>query len=238
MNIQKIKIIYENNDYIIIDKPAGLITHGDGKNIESSVADQIIELYPHIKGVGETNEKYERSGIVHRLDKDTSGIMIISKTQDFYEFIKKQFQEHYIQKEYRALVYGHFKANSGYIKEDIGRSKNDFRKYVCGRHMRGEARPAETYYEVLNSFESNNEKYSYISAFPKTGRTHQIRVHMKHIHHGIVADSLYMSGHKDLGLKRHALHAYKITFKNKAQEEVSYICPLPEDMEGVLHLLF
>ncbi len=230
-NTPKIKIIHEDKDFIIINKPAGLITHNDSKdNTKDSVAKQIIKLFPEIKNIGEQDDRFERSGIVHRLDTDTSGIMIIARTQKFYDFIKKQFQEHKVQKEYRALVYGHFKSDKGIIKDAIGRSKSDFRKYVCGRFARGEMRPAETYYEILNQGVKDGENYSYLSLFPKTGRTHQIRVHMKHIHHGVVADGLYMPNHKTLGLIRHALHAYKITFKDERGNICQFEASLAKDI--------
>lgn len=233
----KIKIVFENKDFIIIDKPAGLIVHNDGKDKTKdidSVAKQIINLYPEIKSIGEQDERYERSGIVHRLDTDTSGIMIIARTQKFYDFIKTQFQGHGIEKEYHAVVYGHFKDDKGYIKDPIGRSKSDFRKYVCGRHARGELRSAETYYEILSKGEVKGEKISYLKVLPKTGRTHQIRVHMKHIHHGIVADSLYMPNNPNLGLTRQALHAYKLTFKNHNGEILSFEADIPKDILDLL----
>jgi 23S rRNA pseudouridine1911/1915/1917 synthase len=227
-----IEIIHEDKDFVIINKPAGLITHSDGRKKENidSVASQILKLYPETKDVGEQDDKFERYGIVHRLDLETSGVMIIARNQKFYTYIKEQFKNHEVQKEYRAIVYGHFKSNKGCIKDPIGRSQSDFRKYVCGRFARGELREAVTYYDVLQEFEIKGDKYSYVSVLPKTGRTHQIRVHMKHINHGIIADSLYMPKHKTLGLKRQALHAYKITFTNMKKEEVSFEAPLSLDM--------
>ncbi len=229
---KQIQIIHEEKDFVIINKPAGLITHSDGrkKAVVDSVAAQILKLYPETASVGEQNDKFERYGIVHRLDLETSGVMIIARNQKFYTYIKEQFKNHEIDKEYRAIVYGHFKSSKGCIQDPIGRSQSDFRKYVCGRFARGELREAVTYYEVLKEFEKKGDKYSYVSVKPKTGRTHQIRVHMKHINHGIVADSLYMPKHKTLGLKRQALHAYKITFKNMKNKEVSFEAPLSTDM--------
>lgn len=219
-----IEIIHQEKDFVIINKPAGLITHSDGrkKEVVDSVAAQVLKLYPQTKDVGEKDDKFERYGIVHRLDLETSGVMIIALNQEFYTYIKEQFKNHEVHKEYRAIVYGHFKSPKGCIQDPIGRSQSDFRKYVCGRFARGELREAVTYYQVLKEFEKMGDKYSYISVEPKTGRTHQIRVHMKHINHGIVADSLYMPKHKTLGLKRQALHAYKISFKNMLGERVSF----------------
>jgi len=229
---KQIQIIHEEKDFVIINKPAGLITHSDGrKKVEmDSVASQILKLYPETKDVGEQDDKFERYGIVHRLDLETSGVLIIARNQEFYTYIKEQFKTHEIEKEYRAIVYGHFKSEKGCIQDPIGRSQSDFRKYVCGRFARGELREAVTYYEVLSQFEKAGDKYSYISVKPKTGRTHQIRVHMKHVNHGIVADSLYMPKHKTLGLERQALHAYKITFKDLKDKEVSFEATLSPDM--------
>jgi 23S rRNA pseudouridine1911/1915/1917 synthase len=224
-NSPQIQIIHEEKDFVIINKPAGLITHSDGRKKEEmdSVASQILKLYPETKTVGEQDDKFERYGIVHRLDLETSGVMIIARNQKFYTYIKEQFKNHEIEKEYRAIVYGHFKSPKGCIQDPIGRSQSDFRKYVCGRFARGELREAVTYYEVLKEFEKIGDKYSYVSVKPK-------RVHMKYINHGIVADSLYMPKHKTLGLERQALHAYKITFKNMKDNEVSFEAPLSADM--------
>ena len=228
-----IEIIHEEKDFVIINKPAGLITHSDGRKKEEvdSVAAQVLKLYPQTKDVGEKDDKFERHGIVHRLDSDTSGVMIIALNQEFYTYIKEQFKTHKVQKEYRTLVYGHFKSLKGCIQESIGRSQSDFRKYVCGRFARGELREAITYFEVLNQFEKNGVKYAYVSVSPKTGRTHQIRVHMKHLNHGILADKLYMPNHKDnLGLTRQALHAFKITFMDMNGKERVFEAPLSSDM--------
>ncbi len=228
-----IEIIHEDKDFVIINKPAGLITHSDGRKKESvdSVAAQILKLYPETKEVGETEDKFERYGIVHRLDVDTSGVMIIARNQEFYIHIKEQFKNHIIEKEYRAIVYGHFKSEKGCIQDPIGRSQSDFRKYVCGRFARGELREATTFYEVLKQFEKGGERYAYIAVKPKTGRTHQIRVHMKHINHGIVADGLYMPKHTNkLGLERQALHAFKITFNDMNNKAVSFEAELATDM--------
>lgn len=232
-NKAKIQIIHEDKNFIIINKPAGLITHSDGRKKEEidSVASQVLGLYPETKDVGEKDDKFERYGIVHRLDVDTSGVMIIARNQDFYTYIKEQFKNHKIEKEYRAIVHGHFKSVKGCIQDPIGRSQSDFRKYVCGRFARGELREAITFFEVLKEFDKQGEKYAYISVKPKTGRTHQIRVHMKHINHGIVADSLYMPNHKNnIGLSRQALHAYKLTFKDSEGVERVFEAELAPDM--------
>ena len=239
-----ITVLHEEKDFIIITKPAGLITHGDGKaktTYMSSVCEEVLKLYPDIDGIGEPTGivGVNRSGIVHRLDADTSGVMVIARTQDFFDNIKKQFQDHIIEKEYKAFVWGWLKESDkkGVINSAIGRSGSDFRKYVTGRFARGEMREAATFYETLAQFESDDTglgqqlpRFSYMSLKPKTGRTHQIRVHMKHIHHGIVGDPLYMANHpKVLGFTRQALHAENIRFFDLEGNERQFSSPLPED---------
>lgn len=250
MSDLNITIIHEDKDFIIINKPAGVITHPDGRvrpGAAPSVAEQIIKLYPEIEGIGEPLGPILRPGIVHRLDADTSGIMIIARNQKFFEYIKAQFQEHTVHKEYRAFVWGWFKdeITKGVINSPIGRSGSDFRKYVTGRFSRGECREAVTYYEILQVFEGDEKesaphlaRFSYMSLMPKTGRTHQIRVHMKHIHHGIVADPLYMANHpKVLGFKRQALHAFRINFNDMKGNPQTFEAPLPADFEHALTLV-
>lgn len=242
-----ITIIHEDKDFIIINKPAGVITHPDGKERKisiPSVSEQIIKIYPEIEGIGEPLGPILRPGIVHRLDTDTSGIMIIARNQKFFEYIKQQFQEHTVHKEYRAFVWGWFKdeVTKGVINSPIGRSGSDFRKYVTGRFSRGESREAVTYYEILNKFEIDEKltaphlpRFTYMSLMPKTGRTHQIRVHMKHIHHGIVGDPLYMDNHpKALGFNRQALHAFRINFNDMKGNPQTFEAPLPADFQKAL----
>jgi 23S rRNA pseudouridine1911/1915/1917 synthase len=245
-NTYMITVLHEEKDFIIIAKPAGLITHADGKaktRHTTSVCEEVLKLYPDIKGVGEPGEGVERSGIVHRLDADTSGVMIIARNQEFFELIKQQFQDHIIEKEYKAFVWGWLKDTDkrGVINSPIGRSGSDFRKFVTGRFARGELREAITFYETLAQFEADENvdpqlpRFSYMSLKPKTGRTHQIRVHMKHIHHGIVGDPLYMENHpKALGFTHQALHAENIRFFDRAGVQRHFSAPFPADFTEVL----
>ncbi len=244
-------ILHEEKDFIIINKPAGVVTHPDGKvdtTNNPSLCEQIVKLYPEMAKVGEPMKLTEkggehilvqRPGVVHRLDTETSGVMIFARTKKFFDYIKEQFQAHAIQKEYKAFVWGWFKDGDkkGVISAPIGRSKSDFRQYSADRFARGELREAVTEYEVLDEFETKafpkvsiTPRFAYVSVKPKTGRTHQIRVHMKHIHHVIVADSLYAPAHpKALGFKRQALHAEKIMFVDMKGKTRIFEAPLPED---------
>lgn len=263
MNTNKVSqpsVIFENDHLIAVNKPAGLVVHGDGKTVEPSLCDWLIERWPEMRGVGEplvlnkgqANELViDRPGIVHRLDRDTSGVMIVAKTQESFLFLKEQFQEREIQKTYRAIVWGLVKEDKGVIDRPIGRSKTDFRRWSAERFARGEMRPAITEYKVLNRIEGGGtvsgekgktakkgqqnipQNFTYIEAYPKTGRTHQIRVHFKAISHPILCDSLYAPNHPAaFGFTRTALHAFRIKVQDVGGTEHEFEAPLPEDFRG------
>lgn len=232
-------ILYENENILAINKPAGLVVHSDGKTKENNLVDWLISKFPEIKNVGEPGRDFSgkeilRSGIVHRLDRETSGVMLVVKNQKSFEFIKKQFQEHKIEKTYHAILNGEMKNDKGRIDRPIGRSSSDFRKWSAQRGARGELREAITDYKVLYK----NKGYSLVEVFPKTGRTHQIRVHFKAINHPLVSDSLYASTREnDLGLKRLALHSYKVVFTNLDGEKIEVLCPYPADFAEAVAVL-
>lgn len=231
-----IEILYEDDDILAINKPSGLIVHSDGKTKEDTLTDWILENYPQVQGVGENTKLSDgsfinRPGIVHRLDRETSGVMLIAKTKEGFEFLKQQFQEHTIEKKYFCIVGGFVKEDSGKIEREISRSKSDFRKWTAQRGGRGNSREALTYYTVIERFEKEEQKFSKVLAMPKTGRTHQIRVHFKAINHPLVSDSLYGKKENILGVKRLALHSHKIKFQNLNKEEVEIVCEIPEGFE-------
>lgn len=185
------KILYEDKDILAIDKQAGISVHGDGRNYVETLADLILKEYPEMKNVGEPMEievngemkKIYRPGIVHRLDKDTSGVLLLARNQNAYEFLKKQFQNREIKKTYITLVSGYMKNDTGTIDASIGRSPSDPRKRIASRGKSGKLRDAVTEYKVLERIEIDGEKYTWVEVYPKTGRTHQIRVHMKFLNH-------------------------------------------------------
>ncbi len=232
-------ILYEDNDIVAINKPAGLVVHGDGRTTEPTVVDWILEKYPEAKDVGEPIELTNggtiiRPGIVHRIDRDTSGVLLIAKTENAFVFLKSQFQRRDTRKTYNAFVYGSMKENEGEINRPITRSRKDFRLWSAQRGGRGEARDAVTIYKVLK----RTEEASFIEAHPLTGRTHQIRVHFKAINHPIVADALYAPKREALlGFKRLALHAREIIFENIAGKEIHVEAPYPPDFEFALSKL-
>lgn len=232
------EVIYEDEDILAINKPAGLVVHSDGRTEEPSVAKWFAEKYPGSKNVGEplrlpNGTVVSRPGIVHRIDRDTSGALLLAKTDKGHATLKKQFQNRSVDKFYQVFVTGLMKDDRGTISLPIGRSTKDFRKWSAERGARGLLREAVTYFQVLKRDEK--DKVTLVEAKPKTGRTHQIRVHFRALHHPVVADPLYGSkGSNPLNFERLALHARKIVFKNTRGEEVVVVAPYPDDFKEAL----
>lgn len=251
LNEWNINILYEDDNCLIIDKPSGIMVHSDGRAKGPFLTDWILNHYPQTKDVGESisgpnGEIIYRPGIVHRLDRETSGVLIIAKKQEFHTHMKRQFQERLVSKKYIAIVWGLLKEDFGNITRPIGRSKNDFRKYSAQRGVRGELREAETYWTKLGdgvaNIDSNQddkkERFSVIEAEPKTGRTHQIRVHFLAINHPVVCDSLYAPNKPMvLGLKRTALHSKFVSFEDLSGKRIEIQAKIPEDMIHALEQL-
>jgi 23S rRNA pseudouridine1911/1915/1917 synthase len=232
----KITILYEDKDILAVNKPTGVVVHPDGKSKGPFLTEWILDNYPKTKNVGEPvdTKEYgiiERPGIVHRLDRDTSGVLLIAKTKAGHECLKDQFQERKLTKKYLAFVYGEMKEQHGIINRPIGRSPKDFRRWSATRGARGEMRDAETWYTRL----AHRVGYSFVEVEPRTGRTHQIRVHFKAINHPIVSDALYSADKPPaLGFKRNALHAYSINFTNCLGKKILVIAPMPTDFKKAL----
>jgi len=259
------EILYEDEQYIVFNKPAGLVVHADGRSKESTLADWLLKNRPDMSKVGEPlvigegTEKEQtilRPGIVHRLDKETSGAIVVAKTSAAFKDLKEKFQNREVGKKYHVFVYGNLSDEDGTINRPIGRSKSDFRKWSAQRGARGEMRDAITNYRVLTHGEIGGVKFDLVEAQPKTGRTHQIRVHFKAIHHPVVADSLYAPNQTaipavpaegetglgpNLGFKRLALHAHEISFipKSRAKNPKRIVvqAPYPEDFAGAVELV-
>ncbi len=232
-------VLYEDNEVIAVNKPAGLVVHSDGKTKEKTLVDWLMQFYPEVKDVGEpgktsTGEMVPRPGIVHRLDRETSGVMLVAKTEESFQSLKKQFQNHQIKKVYKAFVVGEVKNDEGVVNRPISRSGKDFRMWTAQRGGRGEEREAVTEYKVLN----RRDGYSLVEVRPKTGRTHQIRVHFKAINYPLVADILYGKGRENsLGFERLALHSKEVTFSSLNGELRTVSAPYPEDFERAATIL-
>lgn len=229
----EIPILYEDADIVAINKPVGIMSHPDGHSADETVSDWFAAHYPASKDVGEEQTLVNgtvitRPGIVHRLDRDTSGIMILAKTPEAHAFYKQAFQEHEMHKTYLAFVYGNFKEDKkGMIDLAIGRSRKDFRLRSAQRLAKGKMRDALTRWEVIGE----TPTHSMLTVEPLTGRTHQIRVHLKAVHHPIVGDPLYAPNHPaDLGFNRLGLHAFRLEFPLQSGEKLTITAPLTPDL--------
>jgi len=233
-------ILYEDADVLVINKPAGMMVHEDGISTGETVVDWFLGKYPDAKGVGEPGRSpkgvsLERSGVVHRLDRDTSGVLILAKTAEAFSHLKAQFHDRLVKKEYRAFVYGPMREPWGTIDRPIGRSNRDFRLRSAERGAKGTLRDAVTDWELIGTGRFENEHFSYLKLSPKTGRTHQLRVHLKAIGKPIVQDGLYaahlIEDSNNLGLERLALHAHRLEITLPNGEQERFIAPVPLEFD-------
>jgi len=225
----KISVLYEDKNLAIINKPSGLLVHANVKeNQESTLVDWLVKKYPEIKSVGDEPEI--RPGIVHRLDKETSGVMVIAKNQQAFEHLKKQFQEKAIQKTYSALVKGRVKNESGTIEKPIGLKSGTTKRTVWVKDAKM-IKDAVTDYKVEKRFKD----FTLLEVTPRTGRTHQIRVHLNAIGHPVVGDKLY-GKNTDL-LDRHFLHAHSISFTAPGGQKLKITADLPAELMSFLKQL-
>ncbi|MDA0586922.1 MAG: RluA family pseudouridine synthase [Planctomycetota bacterium] len=240
-----LEILYEDEYLVVINKAADMIVHPGRGNYLGTLAGA---LQFHLDSLSDAAGKF-RPGIVHRLDRNTTGVIVVAKDNQVHGRLSAQFEQREVQKEYRALVWGSPEFDSDYIETHIRtHPKVREKMQVCGEG--GNARTASTYYEVLGRF----EKVSYMRLRPKTGRTHQLRVHMKHLGHSILADSMYDGGesvsvenlfaNRSAGsasvplISRPALHAYRLAFRHPhSGKDVEFHAPLPPDMQAVLDAL-
>ncbi len=238
----KLNIVYEDEDVVVINKPAGLLVHPMSTRLHGTLVNGLVARYPAILGVGENSL---RPGIVHRLDKDTSGLVVVAKTQEAFLFLKEQFSHRDVKKTYLALVEGIPQKPFATISYPIRSSTQNHLKKVAikgmsARLMGGGGREAVTDYRVQESF---GDKYALLEVHPKTGRTHQIRVHLQAIGHPVVGDTLYGrekgKGKKEkesatVEISRQFLHAAELTFTAPSGKQLSLSASLPKDLEEVL----
>lgn len=231
-----LRIIAETPAYIVVDKPAGLAVHRSGNIQGETLADLLLERYPELEGVGEDPA---RPGIVHRLDKDVSGLMVVARDQEAFKKLKKQFQGRSVGKVYLALVYGHLDKESGTINFPIERSSSGRRMAALPLTRKGEANPegreAITEFKVLKNFIN----YAFLEVRIKTGRTHQIRVHLAAYDHPIVGDDLYGTNktklkNKKFNLGRVFLVSSRLTFKDAEGKRQTFEIDLPERLKEIL----
>ena len=221
-----LNIIFEDEYLIALDKPVGMVVHPAPGHSSGTLVNALLYHCNDLSGIGGV----ERPGIVHRLDKDTSGLVIAAKTESAHKNLARQFKKREIRKEYLAIVKGNVKKDKGSIHSSIGRHKVH-RKKMDTRALNG--REAQTEYEVVH----RSEGWSFLRLWPKTGRTHQIRVHLASIHHPIIGDKLYGGKSTHHKMDRQALHAHRLELKHPITgSNLAFCAPLPPDMVVFLQL--
>lgn len=232
----KYEKVYENQEFIVINKPAGLLTHGADHIYEPTLVDQLLKDYPGITKVGEDPS---RPGIMHRLDRLASGLLVVAKTPDSFDNLKKQFQARTIIKEYTALVYGKIDKDEGIIDFPIERSAKGYKMAAKPKTVKGEeytnGKRAITEFRVIKQYIN----FTFLKLKIKTGRTHQIRAHLSAYGHPIVGDDLYSTKktreqNKKLDLGRFFLIADKLSFTDLGGEQHSFSIDLPEELPKFL----
>lgn len=234
-------VIYEDNEVLVVNKPYGMLVHEDWQKSEApTLVEWFLARVPEAQGVGETTatpdgKPLERSGVVHRLDRETSGVIIMAKTPEAHAHLKAQFHDRLANKEYRAFVYGRMHERWGSIDRPIGRSNKDFRLRSAQRGAKGTLRQALTEWERIATGEYEGQVFSYLKLIPKTGRTHQLRVHLKANDRPIVQDVLYSGKLRhqsnNLGLDRLALHAHILELVLPNGQLERFIAPVPHEFE-------
>ena len=229
----ELDVVYEDDDIIVVNKPSGMVVHPAPGNENKTLVNAL--LY-HCKGTLSGINGVIRPGIVHRIDKDTSGLLVVAKNDEAHVFLSSLLKEHGIKRVYHAVVTGHLKENEGTIDAPIARHPTNRKKMavVAG------GREAITHYKTIEEFSG----FTYAKMELETGRTHQIRVHMSHIGHPIMGDTVYGGGktpfekaHKSL-IDGQMLHAKELSFPHpRTKEIVHFECPLPENFEKILKIL-
>ncbi len=226
----KLDIIFENDDFLVINKQAGIQVHPSASMRSGTITNVLVTKYPEIVNVHDGSKDSElRPGIVHRLDRDTSGVMVVAKKIESFLQLKKMFANRKVKKTYLAITIGLFSKKSGIIKVSIAKSA-DYRKQVVARlNTKTRIREAITEYRVLDEGKEN----SLVEAKPKTGRMHQIRVHLASTGHPILGDKLYGSNKaKNVDIGRQMLHAYVLEFEYLGRK-YTFKANVPEDMKKV-----
>jgi len=225
-----LNIIFEDDALIVVNKPAGLVVHPAPGHDSGTLVNAVLHHCPKLGGIGGEL----RPGIVHRLDKDTSGVILVAKTHAALSALADQFKQREISKEYLAVVIGSLSPSSGQIRTMIGRHATDRKKMTA---LPRKGRPAVTRYDTLETFGD----FSLVRLKPETGRTHQLRVHLAHLKHPVLGDAVYgRRSPRDLPLEaqRQMLHAHKISFRHPGTgRKMEFSAPMPEDMTRLLDYL-
>jgi len=235
----KFEIIHEEKDFAVINKPAGLLVYPGTKHNEKTLVNGLLAIWPEIRSVGEDPL---RPGIVHRLDKDTSGIMIIARNNAAFRYFKNLFKNRQVKKTYLALLFGTLTPREGVVDFPIRRSKTNPVKQVAlkEKKLTDNTRPAITNFTVIQYLKDlADNKYSLVEAKPETGRMHQIRVHFAALGHHIVGDKVYKNKKtpETVPLKSHFLHAASLNFESQTGKTLKFSSALPKELDDFLKSL-
>jgi len=227
----ELDVIFENKDIIVINKQAGLQVHPSFNEKKDTLSNALLARYPEIVDVHDDSMGAEfRPGIVHRLDKDTSGVMVIARNLEAFSALKESFKNRSIQKQYIAIAEGVFNEKEGIIDKAIAKSSSYKKQVIARTNTKTIIKSAETHFKVIK--EMGN--YSLVELVPKTGRTHQIRIHLASIGHAIVGDRVYGQNKANDNLKgsvlRHLLHAEKLSFV-LFEKKYDFSATMPSDFE-------
>lgn len=218
-------ILYEDDNVLVINKPAGMVVHPGAGNPSGTLVNAVLAYDPAIRHVGEE----ERPGVVHRLDKDTSGVVLFARTEKAYKWLVRQFKSRDLDKKYLALVDGHPPTPTGRIEAPISRDTRNRTRMAVG--LRGQGKPAVTEYFELERFEA----HTYLEVHPITGRTHQIRVHLSYVGVPVVGDTVYGRRHPSITMDRFFLHAKSLAVRLPGERAPHiFTASLPEDLQSVL----
>lgn len=219
-------IVFEDEDVAVINKPKGMVVHPAPGNPSGTLVNALLFRFQTLSGTGGET----RPGIVHRIDRLTSGLLVVAKNDIAHEALAKQFALHTAHREYLCIVHGNLKEDSGTVDAPIGRHKTDRKRMAVTE----DGRRAVTHWRVLERFGTE----TLLDVALETGRTHQIRVHMAYIKHPILGDEVYGSAAPKLGLNGQALHGYRLTFTHpRTGETMTFTAPLPEDFKtALMHL--
>ena len=223
-----LNIIFEDDDLIVLNKPAGLVVHPGHGHASGTLVNALLSRYPDLAALAQSGTDAEqRPGIVHRLDRDTSGLIVVARTPQALRHLQRQFKTRTVDKIYLALVFGRPEAPEGIIDVPLGRDPHQRQKFA----PRSDGKPARTRYRLIETFEN----YSLLEIGLETGRTHQIRVHLAWLKCPVVGDMIYGRKKNPLGLQRHFLHAWRLRFQHPRTEEfLEFEAPLDEALEAVL----
>lgn len=222
------EVVHEDESVIVVDKPAGVVVHPGSGRTSGTLAAGLLDRYPELDGVGAA----DRWGLVHRLDKDTSGAIVVARTSGAFEDLTAELRRREIERVYVALVEGRMSAPTGTVDAPIGRDPS---RPTCRAVVPG-GKQARTHYEVTRHYEESD--VSLLEVRLETGRTHQIRVHMAAIGHPVAGDARYGATRRDLDVPRTFLHASRVTFTHPTSgERITAEAPLPADLATVLGVL-